>query len=194
MQKRFIEQNSDIPYLLKADVLGWCVMKIMWDVIEKLFEGYAEWDKAVWSINGYPRNSLSKNKIDKYAVILAFQAITSATAAKNAVCYHSGYWYRNSYIRNFGLNVCEEMGQYREPFRVYGSIKEQKGSQYTVFPIIKDLFEDLTKQAYEMLMNGQIELDSEQIDNLDSNIWKVPQYAVLYYSDRTEIYRCEPEI
>lgn len=193
MQESFMEKDSRVLHQLKEDILGWCVMKIMWDIIEKLFDGYDDWNNTVWSLNGYPRNSMTKDKIDKYAVILAFQAITSATAAKNAICNQSGYWYRNACICRFGLNVGEELRNYREPFQLYGHFKEQKASQYTVFPIIEDLFNDLTRQAYEMLKNEFIELDSEQINNLDSNIWNIPQYVVLYYLDRTEIYRCEPD-
>lgn len=69
----------------------------------------------------------------------------------------------------------------------------RKATQYIVFPIINDLFEDLTNQAYIMFKNAVIQLKPDNICELTPDIWRVPQYVVLYYRDRTEIYKCEPD-
>lgn len=191
IQKLFIMKR--ISYQLTEDVLGWCVMKLTWDVIEKIFDGYDDWDKTVWAVNGYSQMGMAEDKIYKYAVILAYQAITGATAAKNAVCSNCRYWYRDTYKRGFGINVYEELGCYHEPFRAHDKYENRKATQYTVYPIVQDLFVDLVNQAYIMLKSGVIELNSECIDKLTPDIWRVPQYVVLYYWNRTEIYRCEPD-
>lgn len=186
-------QKSHDPYYISNDVLGWCFSKIIWDMIEKNFNGYDDWEKTVRVINSHSRKEIIADNIEKYAIVLAFQAITGATAADNAVCYNSSYWHRNSSICSFGIDVYEELGFYHEPYQLYGSCEKRKATQYTVFPILQDLFDDLTNQAYRMLKKRTIKLDTAYLSKLKANIWDVPQYAVLYYQNRTDIYRCEPD-
>ena len=192
IKKRHIPSNSTVPYQLSEEVLGWCVMKIMLDIIEEIFDNYDDWEKTVLDVNRFSNNNLRSSKIIKYSVILAFEAITATTSFRNAVCINSDYWNHNANKCSFGLDVHYELGHYLEPYRLYGSRSQMKASQYTVFPIVKDLFEEISKQAYNMLKNGIIKLDPEQINKLTSDIWKVPQYEILYYNNRTEIYRCDP--
>lgn len=195
MQTIFLRErsSSSVPYQLTEEVLGWCVFKIIWDVIENLFGGYDEWEKTVYAVNGDSKICMTTDNIDKYAVVLAYQAITSATSASKVVCPNCRLWFRNTNICNFGLNVYEELGDYCEPHWVHVNNIYRKATQYIVFPIINDLFEDLTNQAYIMFKNAVIQLKPDNICELTPDIWRVPQYVVLYYRDRTEIYKCEPD-
>ena len=43
-----------------------------------------------------------------------------------------------------------------------------------------------------LLQQGVINTKYDSILKLN-NVWNVPQYAVFYYKDRVEVYRCEPE-
>ena len=192
-QKIYMKQNSDIPYRLFGENLGWSVTKIMLDTIDNLFTGYKDWEENILSVNGYPPNSMKKDNIDKYAAILAYQAITSTVVAKNAFCTNSNYWFRDSYPCKFGLNVYEELGHYKDPYNFFITYKKRSASQYIVFPIIKNLFETLAMQAYEMLAYEKIKLDHEYINHLSTDIWSVPQYVILYYKEKIEIYVCEPD-
>lgn len=187
-------KNYDEPYQLTENILGWSFMAIMTDVIEKMFDGYEDWKQTVSEVNGHNQVFLTKDRAAKYAVVLAYQAVTATRTSENVICVHSRYWDRNTYAREFGLNVYEELGNYQAIYyQVGGRYERGKTTQYVIFPILKDLFECLAIQAYNLLMKQIIRLDTASIDTLKSDIWKVPQYVILYYSDRTEIYRCVPE-
>ena len=43
-----------------------------------------------------------------------------------------------------------------------------------------------------LLQQGIINTKYDSILKLN-NVWNVPQYAVFYYKERVEVYRCEPE-
>lgn len=180
-------------HYISNDTLGWCLMKIMWDIIERRFTTYNNWIKAVRITNSRFSNDMTFKDIDKYAIVLAYQAITTNLSCENIMRLHSKNWKRNGFTCKFSINVYDELGYYNEPYHIYGSIEKQKAAQYTVFPIVKDLFKDLINQAYHMLKNGVIELSPNHIEGLTTDIWNVPQYVVLYYNDKTEIYRCESD-
>ena len=101
---------------------------------------------------------------------------------------HYGNNYFIVYSNKIKIDVYEELGFYHEPYQLYGSCEKRKATQYTVFPILQDLFDDLTNQAYRMLKKRTIKLDTAYLSKLKANIWDVPQYAVLYYQNRTDIY------
>lgn len=108
-------EKSNIAHYLSSNVLGWCFIKIMWDVIEKMFDGYDDWNLTVSVVNNYIQNDMKINEIEKYAVVLAYQAITAATSAKNVICFDSRYWHNKTHICNFGIKIYEELSYYREP-------------------------------------------------------------------------------
>lgn len=64
---------------------------------------------------------------------------------------HYGNNYFIVYNNKIKIDVYEELGFYHEPYQLYGSCEKRKATQYTVFPILQDLFDDLTNQAYRML-------------------------------------------
>lgn len=60
--------------------------------------------------------------------------------------------------------------------------------------LIKDLFYDLIYRASNLLeQNFDVTYDKRLIRNMLYNLQIVPQYAVFYYMDRVEIYRCDSE-
>lgn len=191
--KNMFLSNDDTTLKFPSDVLGWCFMKIISDIIEKIFDGYEDWNDTVNLLNGsYRYASMSKENIHKYALIMAFQTITAVASAGNAFKIDSNYWARNSYTRNFGLDVLWELGNYRGSYLVNTKL-DKKATQYIVYPILKDLFMILAKQAYDLFDKEIVTLEPEKIDRLSIDIWHVPQYVVLFYENKTVIYRCEAD-
>lgn len=78
--------------------------------------------------------------------------------------------------------------------KVYDSkiIGPSRATQYIIYPIINDLFQTIMSQIKILLQQGVINTKYDSILKLN-NVWNVPQYAVFYYKDRVEVYRCEPE-
>ena len=67
-------------------------------------------------------------------------------------------------------------------------------SLVTLDLLIKDLFYDLIYRASNLLeQNFDVTYDKRLIRNMLYDLQIVPQYAVFYYMDRVEIYRCDSE-
>lgn len=72
------------------------------------------------------------------------------------------------------------------------------GGNYTrqliVYSIIKNLFHTLVDQAFNLLHQNIDSVDKQFIQRLIYDLWIIPQYAVFYYEDRIDIYKCGPEL
>lgn len=194
IKRIFMYPSSHIAGKLSNDTLGWCMTKVMLDTINKLFVDYEDWEETFISVNRKHSNIKNLNSKDlvKYAVVLAFEAITTSNSYENAFCFDSSRWDHNSYYNcSFQLDIRYELNSYVNPF-VGKKQYYNKATQYIIFPIIKDLFSDLCKQAYNMLYLEKIDL--KLIDSLKPTIWKAPQYEIFYYKDKVSIYRCDPEL
>lgn len=188
-------QHSDArnKYVLREESLAWCLISVASEEIRKTFDDLDDWNDAIWYLTErryeYPEE---KRKANKFAVILAFQAITGSVGPENVEQYMSKCWVKWSPAVSFNLPVYDKLSYIHQMGAFYyGSPTE--ASQYVVYPIIEDLFHELVSQANTMLEQGIITPEYECLHKLKPNIWKVPQYTVFYYPDRVEVYRCEPE-
>lgn len=188
-----ILEESHIPYEMSPDPFGWSMFEIMWHTIDKLFDGYQDWHNTVSIVNGQSDMVMTAEHIDKYAVVLTYQAITRRITSWNVINPRSHRWYVRASNCDFAINIQHILCLYTEPYAFWGDKRERKAAQYVIYPITKNIFTEIANQAYHMLKNGIIELDPMKISRLSPSIWKVPQYVMLYYADKTEIYRCEPD-
>lgn len=193
-------------YTFDGDGLGLCFIDIISTIIRKTFENlneweeyaalvckiktekefnYLEWERCVEHGCRYDEeewlNVVHHNKSDiyKFAVIIAYQAITDACSThflteENSLKWGDGKQF--TYLR-FSLMIRCIMN---EP-------------EYIIYPIIEDLLMNIINQAYYMIESGVIKPGYENIMKLTSNIWRIPQYVILNYSDCIEVYRCDPD-
>lgn len=188
-------QQPDIKskYILREESLAWCVIAVASEEIRRKFDDLNDWNEAVQCLREqkyfYPEE---KKKISKFATILAFQAITGSIGAENIEQYVSKCWTKWSPPVNFKLPVYDQLS-YVHQTMAYHDGSPTQASQYVVYPIVEDLFYELISQAKYMLEQGVIKPEYDCLHKLRSNIWKVPQYAVFYYMDRVEVFRCNPD-
>ena len=190
----FIRENTHSRHFFGEDVLGACFIKVISDAIRKAFRNFEDWDYTQAYLNNYGVNQPEEIKTPyRLAIVLAYQAITNSYLRDNTVTMDSRHWCSVRYLlQSYGLPVYEEFGYFhqRSEFQE-GSIAKE--AYYIVYPIINDLFWELVNQATYIFENKIIDLDKNSITELSSKIWKPPQYVVMYYKDRVEIYRCDPE-
>lgn len=187
----FIQNNPYCKYMLE-DSLGWSVMSIISDAISNHFNDFNDWCDAIGHLNDfykdYPENQKNANKL---AIILAYEAITGTIYPDRFIKVDSKHWTKFCISKSkLTLPVKEELDYFHKTHHfIKGSIT--KASQYIVYPIVKDLFLYLSEQVYSLYENKIIEFTHESISQLTNDIWKIPQYAIFYYQDKVDIYRCE---
>ena len=180
-------------FLLKDDLLGWCFITIATEAIKRNFYSLDDWNVTFNSLYDYTDMYLKiQGKVNKIAIILAVQALTGTMFPGVIQLPCSWNWAKGHKITNCNLPLYFEIGQIKEtiPF-LRGSPTE--AGQYIVYPIIKDLFYDLVHRASTILKQNLNMVDKQFIRNLVNDLWIIPQYAVFYFKDRVEIYRCDPE-
>lgn len=123
----------------------------------------------------------------KLAIILATQAITGVLSPEIIQWYNSWSWTRGKQRSNCNIPIFLELGQIAF-----------MGGNYTrqliVYSIIKNLFHTLVDQAFNLLHQNIDSVDKQFIQRLIYDLWIIPQYAVFYYEDRIDIYKCGPEL
>lgn len=194
--KDFISESEHGELVIKEEaLLGWCFITAASEVIRKFFDSLEDWNIAYNSLydNKTFINRNDKTGKMKIAVVLAVQAITGTTSPDVIQRPYSWYWSRGHSVSKCNVPIYFDLGQ------IVHSVSFRNGSctktgQYIVYPIIKDLFYDLIYRASNLLeQNFDVTYDKRLIRNMLYDLQIVPQYAVFYYMDRVEIYRCDPE-
>lgn len=189
----FQQSGIKSKYVLREESLAWCVIAVASEEIRKVFDDLDDWNEAIQHLRerkyDYPEE---KKKTNKFAVILAFQAITGSVGPENIEQYFSKCWTKWSPSVSFKLPVYDQLS-YVHQTMAYHDGSPTEASQYIVYPIVKDLFYELIFQAKGLFEQGIIKPEYECLHKMKSSIWKVPQYAVFYYPDRVEVYRCNPD-
>ena len=147
-----------------------------------------EYDIRQFTIEHCVRTSAhSQQKMMKLAIILATQAITGVLSPEIIQWYNSWSWTRGKQRSNCNIPIFLELGQIAF-----------MGGNYTrqliVYSIIKNLFHTLVDQAFNLLHQNIDSVDKQFIQRLIYDLWIIPQYAVFYYEDRIDIYKCGPEL
>lgn len=191
---KYLNHQSAAKYCLNTDELAGCVQIIVSDIVEKRFDNIDEWYK----ISDELRNIDTSNKIQlsnlfKYAIVIAVQAIIGYDDANNVWHVESRYWKRYAEPVSYALNILDEFYEILRYKRIPGYNYGPFASQYIIYPILQDLLNHLIDRSYNLLLNGTIRISANMKSAYDSDIWDAPQYAVLYYNDHVEIYKCESD-
>lgn len=189
----YISKREDEEIIREEYLLGWCFITVASEVIRKFFDNLDDWEITFYSLyDNTFLNIKDKTIITKIAVVLTFQAITGTTSADVIQRPDSWYWAKGHSISNCNLPIYFDLGQivHSVPFRD-GSCT--RAAQYIVYPIIRDLFYDLVYRASSLLEQNFDITDKRLIQNILYDLRIIPQYAVFYYKDRVELYRCDPE-
>lgn len=188
-----MRKNSDIPNLLKEDVLGCCFMCIMSDIIENIFNGRYEWERVIMAIlNDKP--PLEEQSLYKVSLAMTCLAITNALSHSSCFNTDSRYWECGVYKCNYGLDVATELNNFHNSFIWNSKTFLRVASQFVVYPLVKDIFFYVAHDLYQRFINEQLSLNIKFLNTCDNSIINVPQYVVLYYKDKIEIHRCQPEL
>lgn len=184
------DMHASAMYKMTENTLGWCLFGAMYSRVEEQFDGYEDWKNSISNVKYQSEIYLSEKNIKKYAIIIAYQALTTAITERNLLCLDCRYWLRNTFRSNFRLKVYEELSWY--PEQVFDSKGEarRKATQYVIYPIVNDLLHEIIQQNIILIREGKIKVTHEFLDRLTADIWKIPQYVVFYQQEKVQIYRC----
>ena len=119
----------------------------------------------------------TKEDIYKLAIIIVYYAITDSFSTYTLTEENSNRWGEQYFHLDFSLPINRIMN---EP-------------EYVIYPIIEDLLQNLINQACYMIETGIIKPGYENLIELNQSIWKVPQYIIINYNERIEVYRCDAD-
>lgn len=191
-KKMFLQPNPQNQYLLTEDTLAWCFIAIISNEIQRIFGNLDDWYDTIQCFKK-EKDYFNKNieTTNKFLIILACATITGSFDPNIVFQYDSRKWDNFFTPLDFKIPVKEILGYWG---KVYDSkiIGPSRATQYIIYPIINDLFQTIMSQIKILLQQGVINTKYDSILKLN-NVWNVPQYAVFYYKDRVEVYRCEPE-
>lgn len=189
----YIKKGVHGENILKDDLLGWCFITIVTEAIQECFDNLDDWnitfDRLFYETNMYLKN---KREIRKIAVALAYQAITGTASPEKVQQNYSRYWTKTALLSRYGLPVYDELGAL-DKSRPFHKGSPTEAGQYVLYPILKDLFSELVSQATKIIKQNRNIIDKKFLRSLNPDMWITPQYAVFYYQNKAEIYRCEPE-
>lgn len=188
----FLQNASNNKYEIKEDSLAWCFIAVVSEKINENFNGLKEWYDMFFVFNSidFLINKKSKN-VEQFLIILVCQAITGSYDPNTIMRYNSKHWTKWDTLVSFGLPIYNELGYFGK--YISSNKGPSRATQYILYPIIKDLFNELLQQAKLLLENDTISLNRDSLNHLKADVWKAPQYNVFYYQDRVEVYRCEPD-
>lgn len=183
-----VRTSAQGELILRDHLLGWCFITVLWEAIKEVFNGIDDWDITFQTLCSYADMNIdSQQKMMKLAIILATQAITGVLSPEIIQWYNSWSWTRGKQRSNCNIPIFLELGQIAF-----------MGGNYTrqliVYSIIKNLFHTLVDQAFNLLHQNIDSVDKQFIQRLIYDLWIIPQYAVFYYEDRIDIYKCGPEL
>ena len=183
-----VRTSAQGELILRDHLLGWCFITVLWEAIKEVFNGIDDWDITFQTLCSYADMNIdSQQKMMKLAIILATQAITGVLSPEIIQWYNSWSWTRGKQRSNCNIPIFLELGQ-----------SAFMGGNYTrqliVYSIIKNLFHTLVDQAFNLLRQNIDSVDKQFIQRLIYDLWIIPQYAVFYYEDRIDIYKCDPEL
>lgn len=183
---KFYTRCDNVPSELTGSTTGWCLNHIITRTTLESFNG------QLFLYNRYLWNAvLSKKSILSYrqkAVTITNMLITRHYSEE--IVGHK-YWSRvgekpyPSYLNCDGLfNSSPE----RYSRRYY-----PHALQFILYPLLEDLYNSVCEKVMQLLIQNLLPETTKQLEDVAHLIGKLPQYAIVIYPNRTELFACEPE-
>lgn len=189
----FIQKGKNGENILKNELFGWCFIGVASEAIRGYFDSIKDWN--IYFENMYNDTKIYLKDIQevrKVAVILAYQVITGVASPEKIHQNQSKYWKKECKLSSFSLPVYEKLGNFEQTWAFYKGSYTQAG-QYILYPIIKNLFLNLFFQAMDIIKENGYIVDKNFLCSIKPDTWIIPQYVVIYYNDKVDIYACEAE-
>ena len=163
-------------------------MTITNEIIDTLFEDKEEFEDYMYNFINKKINACNIDK-DRGSFCLTIFALSGGFSEKSCYTTTCLYWHRRVEECRFKIDIREELYNYN--VNIYKNKNDEALSLINVYYIVKDLFNYVWNDIKNSLKTNKLNFYSEYIYEEKQRFYKVPQYTILYYDNKTEIYRCE---
>ena len=184
-----MNRNSEIPYCMRDDTLGWVFYAFILEVIDEYFCNKMEFCKVANKVKiDTTSKDIYSEELYKYAIIVALFAITGTDVPFAFQCNDSSIWTRGNNKCKYTINIAYDI---RSFIVLNNHHTITFAMQYIVDVIIRDCFWYIVNDINGRVLNNILELDFNKI--LQKNIIRAPQYVIIIYEDKCEIYCCRSD-
>lgn len=192
MKRIILSNKTKIPNTIYPEPLGLCFVKVIYDTINKYFDDINDWENYINVIINANIVNIKELNLLKFAYVIATLSITSVYSIDACYMIDSRKWIKAGYKCNFGIDLFSQLCLYEHPIRWDDKQYQKFASQIIVYPILEDVFHYIANNIYAKLKNKIVSTKTMISNNKSVKKYiKTPQYIVLYWLDRLEIYRCD---